>query len=46
MMNLISYCDGKHDLLDIAEILGEPVGKLVDILKPLIAHGLIEATCG
>ncbi len=45
MMNLISYCDGKHDLLDIAEILGEPVGKLVDILKPLIAHGLIEATC-
>jgi aminopeptidase-like protein len=45
MMNLISYCDSKHDLLDIAEIIGEPVGKLVDILKPLIAHGLIEASC-
>ena len=42
MMNLLSYCDGRHELLDIAEIIGEPVGKLVDILKPLIAHGLIE----
>lgn len=42
MMNLISYCDGEHELLDIAEIIGEPVWKLVDILKPLIAHGLIE----
>lgn len=42
MMNLISYCDGRHDLLEIAELIGEPMGKLVDILKPLIAHGLIE----
>ncbi len=44
MMNLVSYCDGEHDLLDIAEIIGEPVGKLVDILKPLMAHGLIETS--
>ena len=42
MMNLISYCDGRHDLLEIAELIGEPMGKLVDILKPLIAQGLIE----
>jgi aminopeptidase-like protein len=42
MMNLISYCDGQHELLDIAELIAEPMGKLVDILKPLIAHGLIE----
>jgi aminopeptidase-like protein len=42
MMNLISYCDGQHELLDIAETIGEPMGKLVDILKPLVAHGLIE----
>lgn len=44
MMNLISYCDGKHDLLEIADIVGEPFVKLLDILKPLIDHGLIEST--
>ena len=43
MMNLISYCDGKA-LLDIAEIVGEPVSKLLEILKPLIENGLIQAT--
>ena len=42
MMNLISYCDGRHDLLEIAELIGEPMGKLVEILKTLVAHGLIE----
>ena len=42
MMDLISYCDGRHDLLEIAELIGEPMGKLVDMLKPLIFHGLIE----
>jgi aminopeptidase-like protein len=42
MMNLISYCDGQHELLEIAELIAEPIGKLVEILKPLIAHGLIE----
>ena len=44
MMDLISYCDGQHELLDIAEIIGEPVAKLVEILKPLIANGLIEVS--
>jgi aminopeptidase-like protein len=44
MMNLISYCDSKHDLLEIADIIGEPLVKLLDILKPLIDHGLIEST--
>lgn len=42
MMNLISYCDGHRDLIEIAELIGEPIGKLVDILKPLVAHGLIS----
>jgi aminopeptidase-like protein len=41
MMDLISYCDGKHDLLDIAELINEPMEKLLDLLKPLIANGLI-----
>lgn len=42
MMNLISYCDGEHSLLEIAEIIGEPMGKLVEILKPLRENGLVE----
>ncbi|WP_052159328.1 DUF4910 domain-containing protein [Alcaligenes faecalis] len=42
MMNLISYCDGQHGLLEIANMIGEPISKLVDILKPLVANGLIE----
>lgn len=42
MMDLISYCDGRHDLIEIAELIGEPMGMLVEILKPLVAHGLIE----
>ena len=42
MMNLISYCDGRS-LLEIAEIIDEPVSKLLGILKPLIENGLIEA---
>lgn len=43
MMNLISYCDGKRSLLEIAEIIGEPMSTLVAILKPLLESGLIEA---
>lgn len=42
MVDLISYCDGRHDLLEIAALIGEQIGSLVEILKPLIAHGLIE----
>jgi aminopeptidase-like protein len=45
MMNLISYCDGKHDLVEIADLIGEPAWRLVDILKPLIANALI-GVCG
>jgi hypothetical protein len=42
MMNLISYCDGRT-LLDIADVIGEPMWDLLDLLPPLIANGLIEA---
>lgn len=42
MMDLISYCDGQHALLDIAKLIGEPMEKLLDILKPLVANGLIS----
>ena len=42
MMNLISYCDGNHTLLEIADIIGESASELVEILEPLIAGGLID----
>lgn len=42
MMNLISYCDGERTLLEIADIVDEPMFKLLEILKPLVASGLIE----
>lgn len=41
MMNLISYCDGRT-LLDIAEIINEPMSKLLEILHPLVEEGLIQ----
>ena len=46
MMDLISYCDGERTLLEIAEAIGEPMSKLVEILKPLVSNGLIEAFRG
>jgi aminopeptidase-like protein len=41
MMNMISYCDGKHSLLDIAEKIGVPLWELDEQLKPLVQAGLI-----
>lgn len=42
MMDLISYCDGEHSLLDIAEMVGVSVKTLRDIACPLIANGLLS----
>ena len=42
MMNLISYCDGRHTLLEIAQILGCPIWELTPLIKKLQGHGLIE----
>jgi aminopeptidase-like protein len=35
MMNLIAYSDGKHSLLDIAEIIGEPFWEIFPICQKL-----------
>lgn len=43
MLNFISYCDGRHDLLEIAELTGEPIGLLSEILKQLTSYGLVDA---
>lgn len=42
MMNMISYSDGEHSLLQIAELVGEPVLALRKILDLLIDKGLVE----
>lgn len=41
MMGMISYCDGEHSLLDIAEKIGQPFKKLQGILQPLMENGLL-----
>jgi aminopeptidase-like protein len=42
MMNFISYCDGEHTLLQIADIIGVPSWQLYDIVEKLTKHDLIE----
>lgn len=41
MMNLIAYADGSHDLVDIAELIGEDALTLVDIAQTLVAKGVL-----
>jgi len=41
MMDLIAYSDGTRSLLDIAEIIGEPVWAIQPICKTLSKHGLL-----
>ncbi|MEL6585653.1 MAG: DUF4910 domain-containing protein [Pseudomonadota bacterium] len=42
MMNLISYCDGAHSLLDIADKIDAPVWDLHALAAPLVAQGLLR----
>jgi aminopeptidase-like protein len=43
MMNLIAYSDGKHDLIDISNIIGVPVEKLYPTIQLLMDHDLLTA---
>jgi len=40
-MNILTYCDGKHSTLDIAEILGKPAWVLAPYFAELLQHDLI-----
>ncbi len=40
--NLVGYCDGHVDLIDVAEAIGRPLWELIPALTELRAHGLIE----
>jgi aminopeptidase-like protein len=44
MMGMLTYADGKHDLLHIAEILHVPVATLSEMLEPFVANGLVRIT--
>jgi len=42
MMNLISFCDGNHSLLEIANIINEPFEEIFPLAVKLIDNGIIE----
>lgn len=42
MVNFIAYADGNNDIIDISEIIGVPVRKILPIVEKLAAKGLIE----
>jgi aminopeptidase-like protein len=41
MMNLLAYCDGNNDLIDIADIIGMPVSEIIDISEILHNNNLV-----
>jgi aminopeptidase-like protein len=41
-LNLLSYCDGKHSLIDIAEKINLPAWDLYELIETLISHDLIS----
>jgi len=42
MMNLITWSDGRHTLLEIANIINSPIWELYQILDRLVSENLIE----
>jgi aminopeptidase-like protein len=42
IMNLLSYCDGGHSLIDIAEKINLPAWDLYESIETLISHDLIS----
>lgn len=41
LVDVFAYCDGKRDLLAIAELLGVPLWELAGLARQLLAHGLL-----
>ena len=42
MMDFIAYADGKRDLIEISDIIGDPVSDLIPIANKLKEAGLLE----
>ncbi|MBT6170499.1 MAG: aminopeptidase, partial [Flavobacteriaceae bacterium] len=43
IMNFMSYCDGNHSVLEIAEKINVPSWELYDLIEKLKNHDLIES---
>jgi aminopeptidase-like protein len=43
ILNLLSYCDGEHSLIDIAEKINLPAWDLYELIETLISQDLISA---
>jgi aminopeptidase-like protein len=41
-MDILTYCDGKHSLLDIADLLGTPVAEIFTFVEELVKHDLVR----
>ena len=41
MINFIAYCDGQHDLIDIAEKINVPISELYEVAYKLTKAGLL-----
>ncbi|MEY8213820.1 MAG: DUF4910 domain-containing protein [Colwellia sp.] len=44
MMNLITYCDGKRNLLEISDLINEDFYKLAEIVEQLSDHDLVSVS--
>lgn len=44
MVDFIAYADGKHDLLQISEMIGIAVKELIPIVEKLLQNGLLEVS--
>lgn len=42
LMNVIAYCDGDHDVIEIADLCGLSTGQVREIIGRLAEHGLVE----
>jgi len=42
MMNILAYCDGNNDLIEVAELIKKPAWELYDTVGKLKAHGLLK----
>jgi len=41
-MDLITYSDGEHDLIDIANIINTPIWELYPIVDILVTHKVLK----
>ena len=44
MMDILAYCDGKHDLLHIAELINVPLWDMMESVRLLQSHELLVPT--